>query len=54
MSAVRGEGGCPVWTFCKQGGEGFFRCRRLKFLAQKPGFFEIYGVSAWTRGRGLS
>jgi len=32
---------------------GFFRCGRPHFLVQKnSGFFEIYGVSKRTRGRG--
>jgi len=40
---------------CGQGGRGFFRCGRPQFLAQKnSGFFEIYDVTARTRGRGLS
>jgi len=39
---------CPMWTFCRQG--GFFRCGRSHFLAQNVGFFEIYRLSAWTRG----
>jgi len=31
-------------------GRGLFRCGRPHFLAQNIGFFEIYGVSARTRG----
>jgi len=37
-----------VQTFSGQ--RGFFRCGRPHFLAKKTGVFEIYGVSAWTRG----
>jgi len=34
-------------------GEGFFRCGRPHFLAQKNfGFFEIYGVSALRTDKG--
>jgi len=45
------RGVCPVRTFFGQG--GFFRCERPNF-SKNIGFFEIYGVSARTMGRGLS
>jgi len=46
-SAVKGEGGL---SSADKGGGEFFRYGHLYFLAQKTGFFEIYGVSARTRG----
>jgi len=45
MKDVCSQGGSPVQT------RGFFKCRCPHFLVQKLGFFEIYGVSAWTRVR---
>jgi len=36
-------------TFCRQ--ERFFRCER--FGTEKLGFFEIYDVSARTKGEGV-
>jgi len=44
-----GRGVCPMRTSFRT--RGFFRCGRQHFLAQNNfGFFEIYGVSARTRG----
>jgi len=41
-----------VQIFCGQG--GFFKCRHQYFFdAKNFGFFEIYGVSARTRGEGV-
>jgi len=35
-----------------KGREGFFKCGRPYFLPKTLRFFEIYGVSARTRGEG--
>jgi len=35
-------------------GEGVLQMRASAFFVQKTWFFEIYGVSAWTRQEGLS
>jgi len=40
-----------VGTFWGKG--GFFRCERPHFDAKNTGFFEIYGVSACARTRGV-
>jgi len=37
-----------------QCGQGeFFRCGRPRFFGAKNIVFDIYGVSAWTRGKGV-
>jgi len=38
--------------FADKEGKGVFRCGCPHVLAQKIRIFRIYGVSAWTRGRG--
>jgi len=54
MSAVRGEGVCPVRTFFGQAEREEILQMRMSALfgAKIIGFFEIYGVSARTRGEG--
>jgi len=49
MSAGKGEGVCPVRTFCGQGGDSSGAEFRT-FWCKDIGFFEIYGVSARTGG----
>jgi len=41
----QGGGGCPVRTFCGQGGGVFFRCGRPHFLAQKHQIFRNLGCA---------
>jgi len=50
-SAVKGREICPVRTFCRQGRILLMRTTAL-LGAKNSGIFEIYGVSARTRGRG--
>jgi len=49
-SAVRGSGFWPVRTFFGQGGGGSSDANTALFGAKNFGFFEIYDVSARTRG----
>jgi len=54
MSALRGRGVCPVLTCCGQGeGEVLQMRTSALFDAMNLGYFEIYGVSSRTRGRGF-
>jgi len=56
MKDVRsqGEGVCSVRTFSGQVWGGLQMQMSTRFGAKNFGFFEIYGVFAHTRGRGLS
>jgi len=49
-STIRGGRVCPVRTFCGQGREGFFRCRRPHFLVQKTSEFSKFMVCPHEQG----
>jgi len=44
---------CPVRTFCRQGGGGFFRCGRPHFLVQNTLDFLNLWCARMVKGRGV-